>query len=195
MHLIRAIMSPFTGVEAALKTAAKLAVCSRSGMTDCWKLEHGAWIEVWHHRGKWLSVLECDMRQYLPCSVSPFSKQKAGCQVQGLNGLDLPLEKFCLHWGKWDVQIAQEIQKLSSICIILYVIDMQTRWFVPCMYPFFCPLRSSALVLSISSLFKEKLTNCLKLLNPKLSCDKYGQNLCLWNFQRSHGRTEDIKIR
>lgn len=156
MHLICAIMSPFTGVEAALKTAAKLAVCSLSGVTDCWKLEHGAWIEVWHCWRKWLSVLECDMRQYLPCSVSPFSKQKAGCQVQGSNGLDLQLEKCCPHWGKWDVQIAQEIQKLSSVCI-LYVMDMQSRWLIPCMYPFFCLLQSSALFLSISLPFSREV--------------------------------------
>lgn len=119
MHLICAIMSPFTGVEAVLKTVAELALCSSSGMTDWWKLEHGTWIEVWQHRGKRLSVLECDMRQYLPCSASPFSKQKAGCQVQGLNGLDLQLETFCMHWGKWDVQIALEIWKFPYTCVML----------------------------------------------------------------------------
>lgn len=154
-------MSPFTGVEAVLKTAAKLAVSSSSGMTDCWKLEHGTWIEVWQHRGEWLSVLQCDMRQYLPCSISPFSKQKAGCQVQGLN---LQLETFWLHWSKWDVQIDQEIWKLPSIWMIQMV--MQTRWFVPYTYFFSVQYTPQACSCLYHSLLKEKL------LNPKLSHDK-----------------------
>lgn len=174
-------MSPFTGVEAALKTAAEFAVSSSRGMTDCRKLEHVTWIEVWQHRGKRLSVLECGKRQYLPCSVSPFCKQKAGCQVQGLNGLDLQLETFCLHLGKWDVQIAQQIWKVSSNLIV-----MQARWLITCIYLFFFPPSLNlSLVLACISPLKEKLTNFLRLLTPNFShhgrCTSRGF-LHLWHF-------------